>query len=230
MTTNEILLCHGEENDATQFPYWAICQKGVRRGTFVILEGIWFSRKRANDHLKARSYAYPKSAFVYCFSGHHSQHLREMYENARAESRTGRSDKTGSPGSEPRINFGSAPTDQVPFFIPISSLGLVGMDLGEAEKENNTVTCCLCHDPMPYPGGDNEHGLWVCKDCSEKQRGAKLSLRARLFDLLDSRGEELLNDEGVDPAVVSEIVGEILALVGMDGDGPRGLESTGVTS
>lgn len=77
----KLILSHGDENDGTSWPYWAICQKGGL-GNIVLIQGIWFSREGAQAHLNARLYEYGQSAFVYCFSGYHSDHVRRLYELA----------------------------------------------------------------------------------------------------------------------------------------------------
>jgi hypothetical protein len=84
MTTHEIMLSHGEENDGTNNPIWAIVTK-AGLGGHVWHAGPWFSRDAANRHLEGKRHRYPKTAFVYCFSAHMSGHLCEMYENAKAE-------------------------------------------------------------------------------------------------------------------------------------------------
>lgn len=83
-TTHEIILSHGEENDGTNYPIWAIVSK-AGLGRHAWHAGPWFSRKEAKDHLAACGYRYPTTAFVYCFSAHMSCDIREIYENARAE-------------------------------------------------------------------------------------------------------------------------------------------------
>lgn len=83
-TTHEILLSHGERNDGTNYPIWAIVVK-AGLGRYAWEAGPWFSREEAKAHLDSHAYRYSKKAFVYCFSGHMSYHLRQMYENARKE-------------------------------------------------------------------------------------------------------------------------------------------------
>jgi hypothetical protein len=84
MKVSEIVLSHGEENDATAFPVWAICLK-AGFGHIVWLSGPWFNRRDAEDFLKARNYRFPVKAFVYCFSGEESWHWKELYAIARKE-------------------------------------------------------------------------------------------------------------------------------------------------
>ena len=74
----EILFAYGEENDATAQPWWAVVKRSGM-GEFAILAGPFFSRRRAQEHYEARKYEY-KKAIVYCFSGHHSQHYKELRE------------------------------------------------------------------------------------------------------------------------------------------------------
>lgn len=71
-----------DHNEATSFPFWAIVRK-AGFGHHVLLAGIWFSRETATNHLKARAYNYPPSAFVYCFSGHESGDYRSLLTAAR---------------------------------------------------------------------------------------------------------------------------------------------------
>lgn len=87
MTTHGIVLSHGENNDGTHIPYWAIVKKSGL-GTHAIQAGIWFNRKDAMDYLEAKRYNFGPKAFVYCFSGHYSRHLKEIYENARNEAKS----------------------------------------------------------------------------------------------------------------------------------------------
>lgn len=90
----DIILSHGEENDFTEHPYWAICEwemfdggddEPSKTGRVILIQGIWFSREAAEKHRKARIYEYGEQSFVYCFSAYHSQDLRQIYELARAE-------------------------------------------------------------------------------------------------------------------------------------------------
>ena len=50
-----------------------------------MLAGVWFNREDAEAYLKAKAYNFPKSAVVYCFSGHYSWHLKEIYAIAKGE-------------------------------------------------------------------------------------------------------------------------------------------------
>lgn len=81
----ELILSHGEKTEATALPFWYIAVKGgsVQGGRNVILRGVWFNREAAEDHLKAKAHRYPKTAFVYCDSGHDSWHWKNLYEYAR---------------------------------------------------------------------------------------------------------------------------------------------------
>lgn len=85
MKMSEVILSHGEETDGTSYPYWCICQK-AGLGMIAMLDGIWFNRKDAEDYMKAKAHNYPKTAFVYCFSGCHSWHMKELYAIATQES------------------------------------------------------------------------------------------------------------------------------------------------
>lgn len=74
-----------DHNEATSYPFWAIVTKAgaAGRGHYVLHAGIWFSRTTAENHLKAKAYNYPKTAFVYCFSGHESSDYRALLTVAR---------------------------------------------------------------------------------------------------------------------------------------------------
>ena len=74
----EILFAYGEENDATAHPWWAVVKRN-HMGEHAILAGPFFSRERALQHYLGRKYEYRK-AIVYCFSGHNSQHYKELRE------------------------------------------------------------------------------------------------------------------------------------------------------
>lgn len=80
----KLVLAHGENNDATKYPFWAIVKRGGF-GRVVWLDGFWFSREEATEFLESRRYNYGKSAFVYCFSGHNSWHCRALFGMARGE-------------------------------------------------------------------------------------------------------------------------------------------------
>lgn len=64
-------LCYGDEADGTDAPWWGIVTKSGMRG-HVLHSGPFFSRLDAESELGARPRGYPKTAFVYCFSGVHS--------------------------------------------------------------------------------------------------------------------------------------------------------------
>lgn len=67
------------DKEATSHPWWAIVKKGGF-GRYVVLEGPFFSRERAEELLEARRYAYGKTASVYCFSGYYSSQYKELRE------------------------------------------------------------------------------------------------------------------------------------------------------
>lgn len=68
--------------EATAYPVWVILS-GKRTMRFEA--GPWFSREAAEVHLKAKAHRYPKSAYVYCASGHMSGDYRALCEEAAAE-------------------------------------------------------------------------------------------------------------------------------------------------
>lgn len=72
-----------EDNEITAYPWWAIVSVGSF-GRLVIHAGPWFSRKRATDYLNGKRYNFPKSAHVFCFSGHESSDFRELHDAAKA--------------------------------------------------------------------------------------------------------------------------------------------------
>jgi 3-mercaptopyruvate sulfurtransferase SseA len=73
----EILFAYGANNEASAHPWWAVV-KDAGLGRMVILDGVFFSRERATELLEARRYEYGPKAYVYCFSGHRSEHYREL--------------------------------------------------------------------------------------------------------------------------------------------------------
>lgn len=84
MKTSEVILSHGEHNDATAYPVWVIVKR-CGLGKHEWLAGPWFNRVDATWYLEARRHAFGPKAFVYCFSGHESWHMRELYAIARNE-------------------------------------------------------------------------------------------------------------------------------------------------
>lgn len=86
MTLSELVLSH-TDNEATAIPIWFIaCRAGAaHRGRQVMIRGFWFNREDAERHLNAKRHRYPKTAYVYCDSGHDSWHIKELYALARAE-------------------------------------------------------------------------------------------------------------------------------------------------
>jgi hypothetical protein len=73
------------DNEITAHPWWAVVIRN-RMGSSAIAAGPFFSRERAEKHMEARRYAYGKAAYVYCFSGHASEHytaLREALEKPK---------------------------------------------------------------------------------------------------------------------------------------------------
>lgn len=84
---SSLVLSHGENTEGTMYPIWFIA---VKRGIMpcaavMVSNGFWFSREAAEEHLKYKKHRYPKSAFVWCGSGHDSAHIRELYNIARTE-------------------------------------------------------------------------------------------------------------------------------------------------
>lgn len=76
---------HGGEVEGTAFPFWYVAVKGgaLLRRPVMVSHGFWFSREAAQRHLENKSHRYPKSAFVYCDSGHFDNSaLRQLVEIA----------------------------------------------------------------------------------------------------------------------------------------------------
>ena len=79
---------HGDKNEGTDCPFWYVAVEGgaILRRPVMISRGIWFSRKAAEEHLKAKAHRYPKTAFVYCDSAHDSPTgLRGLMEFVRRD-------------------------------------------------------------------------------------------------------------------------------------------------
>lgn len=70
-----------DKNEATAWPFWVIVRPidpEEQPGHYELLEGVWFSRKAAEDLLERRRHAYGKEAFVYCDYGHQSGDWRDL--------------------------------------------------------------------------------------------------------------------------------------------------------
>ena len=72
----EILFAY-TDNEITADPWWCVVRNGSF-GRMVVLEGPFFSRERAEALRNARLYEYGAKSYVYCFSGHRSQHYKEL--------------------------------------------------------------------------------------------------------------------------------------------------------
>lgn len=86
MTTHEIVLSHGEEDEFTNCPIWAItepCNTESGDNQQIWLAGPWFNRPDAEDFLKAKRHRFGETAHVYCLSGGQSWHMKEIYRNAQ---------------------------------------------------------------------------------------------------------------------------------------------------
>lgn len=68
-------------NEATAYPWWCVVAKN-HLGALSILAGPFFSRDRAEAHRQARIYEYGHGSIVYCFSGHNSEHYRDLIDSA----------------------------------------------------------------------------------------------------------------------------------------------------
>lgn len=65
--------------EATAYPVFVILSGGR---TMRFEAGPWFTREAAEIHLKAKAHRYPKSAYVYCASGHMSGDYRQLCEES----------------------------------------------------------------------------------------------------------------------------------------------------
>lgn len=66
------------DNEGTSYPWWFICdpRQNMRADlaeAAMSIRGPFFSRKEAEDELKATRYNYSKRAQVWCGSGYHSR-------------------------------------------------------------------------------------------------------------------------------------------------------------
>ena len=66
--------------EATDYPVWLI-MSGKFHDRYHA--GPWFSREAADEHLAAKRHRYPKSAVVYCASGHMSADYRHLCETGK---------------------------------------------------------------------------------------------------------------------------------------------------
>lgn len=83
----ELVCPEGRDNEATNLPFWYVAVKGgaVIGRPVMVSRGIWFSRGAAEEHLKNKAHRYPKTAFVYCDSGHDSVDMKQLYRLASGE-------------------------------------------------------------------------------------------------------------------------------------------------
>ena len=73
-----------EENEGTDSPWWVIVDpkqnmKLDPEWTAEMITGPFFSRKEAEDHLRARRYAFSHRAIVYCKSGYHANQYKRKW-------------------------------------------------------------------------------------------------------------------------------------------------------
>lgn len=73
------LLFAYSDNEITAHPWWAVVRT-KRKGPAAIVAGPFFSRERAESYRQQRMYEHGKDTIVYCFSGHNSQHYRDLRE------------------------------------------------------------------------------------------------------------------------------------------------------
>lgn len=80
----------GDNNESTAYPYWFIVDP---HQTFrcdpheiaAMIKGPFFSRKSAEDFLKATRYNFGKYACVYCNSGTYSSDYRNLFDGLAGE-------------------------------------------------------------------------------------------------------------------------------------------------
>lgn len=71
------------DNEITAHPWWAVVRNGSF-GRMLVLDGPFFSRDRAQQLLEARRHEYGPKAYVFCYSGHRSEHYIELRETLQA--------------------------------------------------------------------------------------------------------------------------------------------------
>lgn len=79
-----LLMDHGNDNDGTAFPFWYVASKAGLRAGHICHAGPFFSRRTATRTLRAKAHRFPKTAFVWCDSGHLSPEYRTLLGYAKA--------------------------------------------------------------------------------------------------------------------------------------------------
>lgn len=94
-----------EKNEGTESPWWILIDpvtlktmfegaaehgevpdlESIRTAIAYAIEGPFFSREEAEQYRHSRSYAYSKSAVVWCHSGYRAEQYREALREARLE-------------------------------------------------------------------------------------------------------------------------------------------------
>jgi hypothetical protein len=74
------LLAFGQDNEATDAPWWAIVKNSPKGRE--VLKAPFLSRPHAEEEMEAGRHNYGSSAYVYCFSG--SRAWRTLLTDARA--------------------------------------------------------------------------------------------------------------------------------------------------
>ena len=85
MTTAEkiaALVLISTDNEATAYPWWAICRSAGIMGD-AVLAGPFFSRESAEKTRAAKIHRYGKKSYVFCFSGHESSDYIELRKLAK---------------------------------------------------------------------------------------------------------------------------------------------------
>jgi len=85
-----IITSKRSDNEGTDSPYWLILDPKQNMSCNVHnlasqITGPFFCRKDAEDHLRARRYAFSKKATVYCLSGCYSEKYKKMWRQLEIE-------------------------------------------------------------------------------------------------------------------------------------------------
>ena len=70
-----------ERNDITHYPVWFIAKK-TKAGGVEYIQGIYFSRADAKQHLDANRHKYGKGSFVWCAPCDRSSEFRNAFDAA----------------------------------------------------------------------------------------------------------------------------------------------------
>ena len=79
-----ILLEAGDKVEATDCPFWYVATKAGLRAGYICHAGPFFSRATAERTLRNKAHRFPKTAFVWCDSGHLAPEYRYLRDVAKA--------------------------------------------------------------------------------------------------------------------------------------------------